>query len=120
MISNAPNSSIENEDPSKESPSNGFFTIVISTFVSVFLAELGDKTQIATLLLSAQSGKPFIVFVGASLALVCSSLVVELLGRWLSKNIPQGRFAFLAGLLMISIGIWLGFQSIKNINLFNV
>tara|TARA_Y100001968_G_C18961056_1_gene527744 strand:- start:186 stop:548 length:363 start_codon:yes stop_codon:yes gene_type:complete len=120
MIANGQNSDIDNEVPGEGNNSNGFLAIVFSTFISVFLAELGDKTQIATLLLSAQSGKPFIVFVGASLALVCSSLVVVLLGRWLSKNIPQGRFAFLAGLLMISIGIWLGFQSLKSILYLNV
>jgi putative Ca2+/H+ antiporter (TMEM165/GDT1 family) len=56
-----------------------------TTFTTVFLAELGDKTQLAALLLSAQSGRPVVVFVGASLALISSSLVGVLLGRWLAK-----------------------------------
>ena len=59
-----------------------------STFTTVFLAELGDKTQLATLLLSAQSGRPLLVFVGAALALVSTSLVGVLLGQWLSRHVP--------------------------------
>lgn len=64
----------------------------ITTFTTVFLAELGDKTQLAALLLSAQSGKPGVVFIGASLALICSSLVGVLLGRWLSKLMPPNNW----------------------------
>ena len=60
----------------------GFTAVMLSTFTTVFLAELGDKTQLATLLLSAQSGQPWLVFVGAALALACSSLVGVLVGRW--------------------------------------
>ena len=48
----------------------GFATVLLTTFTTVFLAELGDKTQLATLLLSAQSGQPWLVFGGAALALI--------------------------------------------------
>ena len=89
----------------------GFINIFISTFISVFLAELGDKTQIATLLLSAQSAKPFQVFVGASLALLSSTLIVVILGRWFSTNINQIQIKFISGILLIIIGIWFGIQS---------
>ena len=98
---------------SKES-SIGLFNILISTFISVFIAELGDKTQIATLLLSAESGKPIIVFIGAALALICSTLFVVILGSWLSTNISQIRIQFISGFLMLSIGIWFGIQSIES------
>ena len=100
---------IMNESNSKEK--SGFYSVFITTFSAVFLAELGDKTQIATLLLTAQSGKPVIVFVGASSALVCSSLVGVLLGRWLANIMPTERFNYLAGLLMIGVGILLGLQA---------
>ena len=88
-----------------------FFPIFATTFTTVFLAELGDKTQLATMLLTVQSGQPLIVFTGAASALICSSLVGVLIGRWLSKTMPPERFNYLAGILMVSIGLLLGIQS---------
>ena len=99
---------------SSSSDGNGYqviINIIISTFISVFLAELGDKTQIATLLLSAESGKPFQVFIGASLALISSTLVVVILGRWFSSTISKVRIKLISGVLLISLGIWYGIQS---------
>ncbi|MCP9774413.1 TMEM165/GDT1 family protein [Cyanobium sp. HWJ4-Hawea] len=84
----------------------------LTTFTTVFLAELGDKTQLAALLLSAQSGKPVVVFVGASLALICSSLVGVLLGRWLAKVMQPQQLERLAGILMVALGLWLGRQAV--------
>ena len=84
----------------------------LTTFTTVFLAELGDKTQLAALLLSAQSGRPFVVFVGASLALISSSLVGVLLGRWLAKVMPPQQLERLAGILMVALGLWLGRQAV--------
>ena len=83
----------------------------LTTFTTVFLAELGDKTQLAALLLSAESGRPVLVFVGASLALISSSLVGVLLGRWLSRVLPPQQLERLAGILMIGLGLWLGRQA---------
>lgn len=83
----------------------------VTTFTTVFLAELGDKTQLAALLLSAQSGRPGVVFVGASLALISSSLVGVLLGRWLSTVLPAQQLERLAGILMVALGLWLGRQA---------
>ena len=83
-----------------------------STFTTVFLAELGDKTQLAALLLSAESGRPGVVFIGASLALICSSLVGVLLGRWLARLMPPQQLERLAGILMVALGLWLGRQAV--------
>ena len=98
----------------------GFVAVVSTTFLTVFLAELGDKTQIATLLLSAQSGRPLIVFIGAAIALICSSLVGVVLGRLIANSLPPERFEYMAGALMVGLGCWLGFQAtqslIQNIN----
>jgi putative Ca2+/H+ antiporter (TMEM165/GDT1 family) len=76
------------------------------------LAELGDKTQLAALLLSAQSGRPAVVFVGASLALICSSLVGVLLGRWLSRLMAPEQLERAAGVIMVVLGLWLGRQAV--------
>jgi len=89
--------------------------VFFSTATTVFLAELGDKTQLAALLLSAESGRPLVVFLGASLALVCSSLVGVLLGRWLSKVMPAQQLERLAGLLMVALGLWLGRQAVLHL-----
>ena len=56
---------------------------------------MGDKTQLATLLLSAQSSSPWIVFVGAALALIATSLVGVLLGYWLSKRLTPKNSRFI-------------------------
>tara|TARA_S200000501_G_scaffold261746_1_gene245676 strand:+ start:567 stop:893 length:327 start_codon:yes stop_codon:yes gene_type:complete len=91
----------------------GFSSVYITTFTTIFIAELGDKTQIATLMLSAESGKPIIVFIGSSLALISSSLVGVLIGKWLSNKISANRFAFFTGFLMILISVLLTYDIIK-------
>lgn len=97
--------------PEPAEAGNGWLTVFLSTATTVFLAELGDKTQLAALLLSAQSGRPVVVFVGASLALISSSLVGVLLGRWLSTVMPAHQLERLAGILMVALGLWLGRQA---------
>ncbi|WP_186597473.1 TMEM165/GDT1 family protein [Synechococcus sp. PROS-7-1] len=92
-----------------------FTTVLVSTFTTVFLAELGDKTQLATLLLSAESGQPWLVFGGAALALICSSLVGVLVGRWLSSVLQPERLEQMAGLLMVGLGLWLGSQALRSV-----
>lgn len=94
---------------------NTFFSVLITTFTTVFLAELGDKTQLATLLLTTQSGMPIVVFLGASLALICASLVGVLIGRWLAKTMPSKRFEYIAGILMVSIGLLLALQATQSL-----
>jgi putative Ca2+/H+ antiporter (TMEM165/GDT1 family) len=85
--------------------------IILTTFTTVFLAELGDKTQLAALLLAAESGRPLLVFTGAALALICSSLAGVLLGRWLATVLPPQRLERISGALMVSLGLWLGAQA---------
>ena len=103
------NVNLEKEEKNIES----FSSIFITTFTTIFIAELGDKTQIATLMLSAESGKPIIVFLGSSIALISSSLLGVLIGKWLSTNISPSKLAFFAGLLMLIISIYLAFEIIK-------
>ena len=104
------NSNLEKKEKDVE---KRFSSIFLTTFTTIFIAELGDKTQLATLMLSAESGKPIIVFIGSSLALVSSSLVGVLIGKWLSNRVSPSRFAFFTGLLMIIISTLLAYEIIK-------
>ena len=98
------NFKIEESDPEG---SNTFLSILITSFSTIFLAELGDKTQLATLMLSAQSGRPLIIFIGAALALITTSLLGVVIGRWIANNLPRQRFTVVSGIIMLSLGIYL-------------
>ena len=105
------NSKFEKKDNNLE---KSFLSIFITTFTTIFIAELGDKTQIATLMLSAESGMPIIVFIGSSLALISSSVVGVLIGKWLSKKISPSKFALFTGALMMVISVFLSYETFKN------
>ena len=104
------NIKLENKENNIE---KSFISIFITTFTTIFIAELGDKTQIATLMLSAESGKPIVVFLGSSLALISSSIVGVLIGKWLSNKISPSKFALFTGALMIIISLFLAFDTLK-------
>ena len=103
------------ESPAPAITGPPWLNVFLSTCTTVFLAELGDKTQLAALLLSAESGRPAVVFVGASLALICSSLVGVLLGRWLSSLMAPQQLERAAGVLMVGLGLWLGRQAVLHL-----
>lgn len=76
-------------------------------FVSVLVAELGDKTQLSTLLFATDPSLSRTgVFVASSLALVCSSLAAVLVGSQLSRWVPPSALKTVAGVGFIIIGIW--------------
>lgn len=85
----------------------GFWRVFLSTFITIFFAELGDKTQVATLLLSAQSQSPLVVFLGAGSALIATSLLGVLLGQWMSKRVAEETLDTCAGVLLLLITIGL-------------
>tara|TARA_Y100000589_G_scaffold17872_1_gene14858 strand:+ start:13731 stop:14060 length:330 start_codon:yes stop_codon:yes gene_type:complete len=102
---------IDNGNKNKEKDiEKGFFSIFVTSFTTIFIAELGDKTQLATLMLSAESGKPLIVFIGSSFALLCSSIVGVIIGKWISSKITKGKFLLFTGILMTLISIWIGYN----------
>ncbi len=103
----------ESKNKTIETPeTTTFLSILITTFSTIFLAELGDKTQIATLMLSAQSGKPLIIFLAAALALIFTSLLGVLIGRWIANNLPRQRFTLISGIIMLSLGLFLVSQGL--------
>lgn len=84
--------------------------IFLSTFLTIFLAEIGDKTQLAILLMSAESQSPWLVFLGAGLALIATSLCGVLLGKWLSTRISPNALDKSAGLLLLLISALLTWE----------
>ncbi len=115
MDKNTGRDALGNENTNINKDNEGFLAVFLTTFSTVFIAEIGDKTQIATLLLSAQSGKPGLVFLGAAIALICSSLVGVLVGRTLASILPPERFEKLAGVLMVGLGVWIGIQASQSL-----
>jgi len=79
--------------------------LVASTFFLIFLAELGDKTQLATLAFAAKSRSAWPIFAGAACALVATTAIATVLGAALSNRLPSGAIRIAAGLLFIIFGI---------------
>ncbi|MDJ0531876.1 MAG: TMEM165/GDT1 family protein [Xenococcaceae cyanobacterium MO_207.B15] len=84
-----------------------FWTVFSSTFITIFLAEMGDKTQLVTLLMSAESQSPWIVFLGAAMALVSTSLLGVIVGYWLSKKLSPKTLDLTVAILLLFITGWL-------------
>jgi Ca2+/H+ antiporter, TMEM165/GDT1 family len=76
-----------------------------STFGVIFLAEIGDKTQLATLSLAAGSSSRWVVFAGSALALVATSAVAVIAGDALARAVPPVWLRRGAGLLFIVLGV---------------
>lgn len=81
------------------------WTVFISTFLTIFVAELGDKTQVTTLLMTAESHSPWIVFAGAGVALVTTSFLGVLLGRWLGKRLSPKTLEKASGIMLLIISV---------------
>jgi len=77
----------------------------LTTFGVIFLAEMGDKTQLAAMTMAAQSKKPWAVFIGASLALVCVSAIGVVVGGTLGHYLPIIWIKRAAAVAFIVIGV---------------
>ncbi|MBN3947932.1 MAG: TMEM165/GDT1 family protein [Nostoc sp. NMS7] len=78
-----------------------------TTFVTIFLAEIGDKTQLSTLLMSAESHSPWVVFIGSAAALITTSLLGVLLGSWIAGRLSQKTVEKSAGVMLLVISLML-------------
>lgn len=78
--------------------------IVASTFIAVFLAELGDKTQLSTMMLASSKKAPVSVFIGSAFALTLSSLIGVLVGDTLYRLVPAHIIKLVAGGGFLVIG----------------
>jgi len=79
--------------------------VFITTFGVIFLAEMGDKTQLAAMTMSAQTKRPWVVLIGASLALVCVSAIGVAVGGVLSQYVPLEWIKRAAAIAFIVIGV---------------
>lgn len=83
------------------------YRIILTVFITVFIAELGDKTQLATMLFAADKDASKVsIFIGASLALILASALGVAAGSVISQYISEKQLQYIAGLGFIGIGLW--------------
>ena len=81
--------------------------ILTTVFTTVFIAELGDKTQLATMLFAADKDtSKLTVFVGAALALVLTSAIGVAAGSIVSQYVSEKTLQYVAGIGFVGIGLW--------------
>lgn len=81
--------------------------VLATVFVAVFIAELGDKTQLATMLFAAdKEASKLTIFAGASLALILASAIGVAAGGLISQYVSERTLNYVAGLGFIGIGLW--------------
>jgi len=86
--------------------------LLATVFGTVFFAELGDKTQLATLLFASREGSSLLtVFIAASFALVATSAIGVLAGSAITSYVQPKYLSYAAGLGFIAIGIWTLWQA---------
>ncbi|HNR14055.1 MAG TPA: TMEM165/GDT1 family protein [Thermodesulfobacteriota bacterium] len=86
--------------------------LLLTVFSTVFIAEIGDKTQLATFLYAANSPQSKLtVFLGSATALLLTSALGAFLGAWLSGCLNPRYLSWLAGLAFIAVGIWTIFKA---------
>lgn len=79
--------------------------LLATTFGAVFVAELGDKTQLATLSLASGKVSRLSVFLGSASALVCTSLLAVVAGELISRHVPPHYLRRGAGAIFIVLGL---------------
>ncbi|MGD2207638.1 MAG: TMEM165/GDT1 family protein [Anaerolineae bacterium] len=86
--------------------------VLLSTFALLFVAELGDKTQLAVLSMTAKHKAPFWIFVGATLALALVTGLGILGGELLTRLIPEAILRRVAAVLFVGMGLLMWFDKL--------
>ncbi|HID29110.1 MAG TPA: TMEM165/GDT1 family protein [Desulfobacterales bacterium] len=81
--------------------------VMLTTFGMIFLAELGDKTQLATFAFASNSESRLAVFLGSAGALVLTSLLAVVFGSVVSRLVPENCIKIGAGALFVLLGLWM-------------
>ncbi len=76
------------------------------TYGAIFIAELGDKTQLGAFTFSASKASPLLVFSAASFALITSTAIAVFAGNLFGKAVSPKALKILSGSLFILIGVW--------------
>jgi putative Ca2+/H+ antiporter (TMEM165/GDT1 family) len=79
--------------------------VFITTFGVIFLAEMGDKTQLAAMTMAASTKKPWAVLIGAALALTCVSAIGVVVGGLLGQYVPLSWVKRVSAVAFIVIGV---------------
>lgn len=81
--------------------------ILLGACTTIFLAELGDKTQLAVFGGTAATRRPLEIFLGASLGLVAATAVGVVVGQWAGHLVPAKVLRAAGGVVFVAIGLWL-------------
>jgi Ca2+/H+ antiporter, TMEM165/GDT1 family len=103
---------LSDEEAAKARSSRGLALVAVG--VAFFLAELGDKTMLATITLATQEGW-FGTWVGSTLGMVAADALAIVVGRALGKRLPEKVIAYGAAALFFLFGIWLGIEAIAQL-----
>lgn len=79
--------------------------VLLTTFGIIFLAEMGDKTQLAAMTMAAETKRPWAVLLGSTLALACVSALGILVGATLGHYLPLDWIKRVAAVAFIAIGV---------------
>lgn len=89
------------------------YKVFITAFMAIFLAELGDKTQLAAISLAAESKKPFSVFLGASTAFMLVTLIAVFFGNAITKLFGEKTIKIAAAVCFIAVGLFLLKEAVR-------
>ena len=86
--------------------------LLLTVFATVFLAELGDKTQLAVISMTAKHKMPLWIFIGATLALASVTALGVLGGELLTRFIPEMVLRKVAAVLFVMMGVLMWFEKL--------
>jgi putative Ca2+/H+ antiporter (TMEM165/GDT1 family) len=87
------------------------YKIFLTTFITIFLAEIGDKTQFAAIAAASQSKNLFPIWLAVTLGLVCAGTLGVLFGGLLGQFLNPVVMKYISGGLFIVVGLWILFFS---------